>query len=539
MAGGKETPRQKLIGMMYLVLLAMLALNVSVEVLDAFVVVDDGLTRTTENFAQSSESTYAEFAQRFAENPQRVGPWKEKADRVREMATELYDNIQEHKFEIVRGSGSKGEEAIVDGRIVGDLIRGKENTSIASNVMLEGLNPQATQLRRNIESFRDELISMVDPDHTVVIQSIETNLNTDDPPVKEGITKSWEEQQFYYMPLVAAITMLSKMQADVRNAESDITTYLLDQVDAGSFMFNFLEATVIPRTSNYVFTGDDFEAEVFIAAFDTTQAPEVLIGQYEQVELPDGTIDFQMVGNVETLPVEQGKGVFRRRAGATGYYNWGGLIRLRNPDGSVISRPFNSEYTVGEPNLIVSPTKMNVFYRGLDNPVEISIPSIQPDQITATVSNGTIRRVSGSNYVVIPSSTGPANVSVTANIGGVQRNMGSRPFRVNEVPDPVAKVGGRTGGLIGRNLLLAQPGVAADMENFDFDLNYTVTSFNVVHIGTGGFVNQQASTSNRFTEAQRDIIRNAGRGQRIFIENIQATSPVGDRPMRDIVFTID
>jgi gliding motility-associated protein GldM len=333
--------------------------------------------------------------------------------------------------------------------------------------------------------------------------------------------------------------MLSKMQADVRNAEADISTYLLDQVDAGSFMFNFLEATVIPRTSNYVFTGDDFEAEVFIAAFDTTQAPEVLIGQYEPVELPDGTTDFQMVGRVDTLPVEQGKGIFRTRASSTGYFNWGGLIRLRNPDGSVISRPFDSEYTVGEPNLIVSPSKMNVFYRGVENPVEISIPSIQPDQITATVSNGTISRVSGSNYIVIPSSLGPANVSVTANIGGVQRNMGSRPFRVNDVPPPVAKVADRTGGIIARNVLAAQTGVAAVMENFDFDLSYTVTGFNVVHIGTGGFVNQQPSNSNRFTEAQKDLIRNAGRGQRIFIENIQATSPVGDRPLNDIVFTID
>jgi gliding motility-associated protein GldM len=120
MAGGKETPRQKLIGMMYLVLLAMLALNVSVKVLDAFVIVDEGLTKTTENFAAGNAAIYNEFAKRNAENPQRVGPWKEKADNVRESANELYEYIQELKYEIVRGGGSGADAAIVDGRIVGD-----------------------------------------------------------------------------------------------------------------------------------------------------------------------------------------------------------------------------------------------------------------------------------------------------------------------------------------------------------------------------------------------------------------------------------
>ena len=539
MAGGKETPRQKLIGMMYLVLLAMLALNVSVEVLDAFITVDDGLTRTTDNFALGNEAIYREFAKRNAENPQRVGPWKERADNVKVLADELYDDIQELKFEIVRATGSRGAEAIVDGRIVGDLLRAKENTSIPSQVMLEGMNSKATQLKQQIESFRDELLSMVEERDVGVIQSIETNLDTSDPPVKEGVTKSWEEQQFYYMPLVAALTMLSKMQADVRNAEADIITYLMNKVDEGSFMFNFLEATVIPRT-NYVFRGDDFEATVFLAAYDTTQAPEVLIGDWEPVELDDGSIDYEIIGRADTLPVDQGKGLYRVRPTTIGYKTWSGLIRLRAPDGSFISRPFTSEYQVQEPNLIVSPTKMNVFYLGIENPVSVSIPGIPADQITAVINNGTIIWVSGSDYIVIPARSGAAQVSVTANIDGVSRNMGSRPFRVNTVPPPIAKVAGRTGGNIGRNLLLAQTGVLADMENFDFDLTYTVTRFTVTSVGAGGFVTDAPSTSNRFTDAQREIMRNATRGQRIYIEDIVAVGPTRDeRPLPTISFRID
>jgi hypothetical protein len=132
-----------------------------------------------------------------------------------------------------------------------------------------------------------------------------------------------------------------------------------------------------------------------------------------------------------------------------------------------------SEFQVAEPNLIVSPSRMNVFYMGIENPVEVSIPGLAADQINATINNGTIRRVSGSNYIVVPGRTGDAQVSVTANIEGTVRNMGSRQFRVRSVPDPVATVAGLEGGNIGRNALLAQTGVLAEMKNFDFDLTFT------------------------------------------------------------------
>ncbi len=538
MAGKKETPRQKLIGMMYLVLMAMLALNVSVEVLDAFVVVDDGLTKTTQNFSQQNEATYREFAQRYAENPVRVRPWKERADLVRERADQLFDHIQDLKQQIVIRAEGEGSSAIdEDGRIIGDNIRAKENTNPPAQVMLSG-NPRATDLKNSIEEYREFLLSMVDERDEGIRQSVEANLVTDDPPPKEGATVSWESHHFYYMPTIASLTLMSGMQADVRNAESDVITYLLNQIDAGAFMFNALEAITIP-SSNYVFRGDQFEASVFLAAFDTTQAPEVLLGRYETIEEDDGSVSYRMVGDYQTLPVEQGRGVYRIRPGTTGYHTYGGLVRLRAPDGSHINRPFSSEYQVAEPNLIVSPSKMNVFYSGIDNPVEISIPGLAADQINASVNNGTIRRISGSNYVVVPGTTGDAQVSVTARINGTTRNMGSRQFRVRSVPDPVATIAGRKTGTIGRNVLLAQTGVLAEMENFDFDLSFTVTGFTVSSTQRG-FVVDARSNSNRITDEQREIIRQAGRNDRIYFEDITAVSPTGDeRRLPTVSFRID
>ena len=539
MAGGKETPRQKLIGMMYLVLMAMLALNVSVEVLDAFVVVDEGLTKTTENFSNQNEAVYREFARRYAENPTRVRPWKERADEVKLNSDELYEYIQDLKQQIVVAADGENSEAIdEDGKIIGERIRAKENTNPPAQVMLREVNPRGTQLKNSIEEYREFLLSIIDESAEAVRESVEITLDTSDPPPKEGATVSWESHHFYYMPTIASLTLMSKMQADVRNAEADAITYLLNQVDAGSFMFNALEATVIPR-SNYVFRGDEFEASVFIAAFDTTQAPEILIGQYEEVELEDGSTDYEMVGRADTLPVEHGKGTYRRRPTTTGYHNWGGLIRLRAPDGSTISRPFGSEYQVAEPNLIVSPSKMNVFYMNIDNPVEISVPGVAADQINASVNNGSLRRVSGSNYIVVPGRSGEANVSVTATIDGATRNMGTRNFRVRSVPDPVATIAGREGGNIGRNLLLAQTGVLAEMKDFDFDLTFTVTGFLVESVQQG-FVVDARSTSNRITDEQREIIRAAGRNQRVLFDDITAVSPAGEeRTLPPVSFRID
>jgi hypothetical protein len=539
MAGGKETPRQKMIGMMYLVLMAMLALNVSVTVLDAFVVVDRSLNKTTENFSQQNENTYREFAKRFAENPVRVKPWKDKADEVKFKADELFNYIQDLKKQIVIVAEGEETDAIdAEGRIIGDLIGAKESTNPPAQVMLAEINPKATQLKKAIEEYRDFLLNIVDESNTTLRQSIESNLDTSDPPPKDGATVSWESNHFYYMPLIASITLMSKMQADVRNSEADAINYLVNQIDAGSFMFNALEATVIPR-SNYVLRGNEFEASVFIAAFDTTQAPEILIGQYESFRRDDGTVDYRMLGNPQPLPVEHGKGVYKARPGTTGYHNWGGLIRLRAPDGSFISRPFKSEYQVAEPSLIVSPSKMNVFYMGIENPVEISIPGLAADQITATINNGTLRRISASSYIVIPNRLGQATVSVTANIDGTARNMGSTIFRVRAVPDPVATVAGREGGTIARGILAAQTGVLAEMKDFDFDLTFTVRSFTVSSV-RGGFVTDQRSTSNRMTEAQKDIIRTAGSGARVYFDDIIAVSPTGEeRRLNTIGFVID
>ncbi|MBA7557391.1 hypothetical protein ES705_50144 [subsurface metagenome] len=309
MASGKETPRQKMIGMMYLVLMAMLALNVSKDVLNAFVLVDEGLVNTTENFAKKNDVYYQEFNRAAAENPVKAGPWQDKALEVKRKADELYDYLQELKLEIITASEGKESEAIEGDKIHGIEIRAKDDTQIPAQIMIgpDG-GGKANDLEAAIGELREYLISLISEENETVRLSIESNLGTHDH-MSHGEMQSWQISHFDQMPLIAVITLMSKMQNDVRNAESETLNYLYSQIDAGSFKFNLIEPVIIPK-SNHVIRGNEFQAYVFMAAFDTTQEPIVYIGKYDSIVSDDGTVQYNMVGNLgtdyDTVPVSGG-----------------------------------------------------------------------------------------------------------------------------------------------------------------------------------------------------------------------------------------
>jgi gliding motility-associated protein GldM len=538
MGHGKETPRQKMIGMMYLVLTALLALNVSRSVLDAFVIVDEGLTKTTENFVLKNESIYNDFEQAAAENEAKAGQWLKIANEVKEKSDAMVERIQELKIKIVKTSEGEETEAIHDGEIHGMHIGGKDNTDVPAQIMVGDNNDgEGKVLKKELEEYRDFLLSIVSPKAEGVRNSIEKGLDTSDPPKVEGKTETWESEHFEHLPLIGVITIMSNLQGNIRNAESEVLHYLYTQIDAGSFKFNKLQATVIPNT-NYVIRGNEYEAEVFVAAFDTTQNPAVLVGNYKEVTLEDGSTDYEMVGSYDSLPVVDGKGILSIKPGSLGTKEWGGLIVLESPTGGApIKKPFRQEYQVAEPSMVVSPTKMNVFYLGVDNPVDISVAGVPSDKIFPTITNGRIRKV-GNSYIVNPKRPGNSFVSVQAEVNGKKQNMGQMEFRVKTVPNPVATVAGKKGGDIQKNILLAQNGVLAEMENFDFDLTFRVTRF-VVSTTVGGFVREYVSKSNRFTGDQMQLMQNATRNQRIYIQDIQAVGPDGTtRDLPTIAFRI-
>ena len=237
------------------------------------------------------------------------------------------------------------------------------------------------------------------------------------------------------------------------------------------------------------------------------------------------------------VPKGSGMGVFKMPGTALGMKNWGGIIELTGPSGTII-KPFKKKFLVAEGAVTVAPTKMNVFYLGVDNPVDVSVAGVQPDKIDISVTNARHEKRGGS-YIIKPIRPGNAFVVVYATIDGERREMGRKEFRVKTVPNPVAMVNNQKGGAINQNILAAQLGVVAEMENFDFDLKFTITEFTVSAV-VQGFVREFTSKSNRFTPEQQNLIKSLSRGNNVYIQDIKAVGPDGStRPLSTINFKLN
>lgn len=543
-----------MIGMMYLVLTAMLALNVSVDVLNAFVLVDDGLSRTTENYSIKNEKLYDEFSAAEMVNPTKVGPWKAKAEEIRKKVKDIYDYAQDAKVAVViAGEGPETPAVNMETKTINcELIGGKDNTDIGHRVLIgiDGNNGRGIELKKKLEDFRAFCINQIDPNKGEdLIKSIEGILDTSNPPVKEdGTQNTWESARFAHIPMISVIPQLTKIQVDVLNVESEMVNYLLGQIGKADFKFNVLSATVIP-SSSYVFQGDEFRAEVFLAASDTTQQPIIHICRYDStLNQQTQQWDYSIVGTSEEIPVSKnGRGMFRRKASSLGNQNWSGLIEMKAPDGSIVLKPFKHSYSVLQPNVVIAPTKMNVLYLGVDNPMEISVPGVSPDKISATINNkGSIKK-EGSGYIVRPGSGTTCDITVLATgEGGKKQSMGSRQFRVKQVPPPtpMLMVNARDWKNykergIEKNLLSNIIGLKAEMVDFDFDLSYKVVGFKL-SATIQGFLQEQESKSNRFTDGQKKIIVNLRSNSQIALTNIKAVGPSGNVvDLNDIVLKVN
>ena len=210
---------------------------------------------------------------------------------------------------------------------------------------------------------------------------------------------------------------------------------------------------------------------------------------------------------------------------------------MMSPEG-MVSYPFSTEYQVGEANAVISATKMNVLYIGVDNPLDISVSGVPAERISASMTNGSLQR-SGGAWVAKPGTPGEAVVTVSANIEGQNRVMGSMKYRVKTVPSPVAKVAGKIGGKIDKATLAAQIAVVADMENFEFDLKFTVTEFTVTSV-VKGFAQNKPAKGARITPEQKTLINSLTKGSKIYFEDIKVQGPDGKvRELPTVGFTID
>jgi gliding motility-associated protein GldM len=526
-----ETPRQKMINMMYIVLTAMLALNVSAQVLEAFRIVDSSLLHTLKAVGNKNNQIYSSFEQAYRENPTKVEEWKEKADLVKSSTTEIITYISLLKEEMINYSESikvdaenplKPEDFFFV-TVTGDTLIIKKQDDLNSPSELMITQKRAFDLNDKITEFRNGLVDLLDENDVELKESILKELETLDPPSKtKEDQQTWETEYFLDKPLVAILTLLSKIQIDVKNSESNMINYLYAQIDAGSFKFNKLGARVIAN-SNIVLQGEAYEALVFLAAEDTTQHPQIFINSRE-VEVVDGMANY----NVNTTE--------------PGVFKWSGLIKYKTPGGIIKNYEFEQEYQVTQPSVTMSATNMNVFYHGIENPFDVLAGGIPKEDLIVTMTNGVVVK-SGNEYIIKPNALDELGrrtiVTVSSNIGGEQRVVGTSDWRVKQVPDPVAQVDSKSGGDIRKEVLNIQDGVRAVLVDFDFDFKYKVTEFNVETTGVAGYTVNKKSNSNRFTPEQKDQLKRARLQSVVYISNIKAIGDDGTtRDLAPITFKI-
>ena len=378
---------------MYVVLMAMLALNVSNEVLNGFSIVEESLNRTTSNSAKENLAIYEDFETQMKANPQKTKEWYDKAQSLRQMCDSLYNFAAELKQAIVIEADGK------DGNV--NDIRNKEDLEAASQVMLSPSRGRGQALYNAINSFRERMLKMVTDEKQKAI--IASNLTTEVP--SNALGKNWQEYMFESMPAAAAVTLLSKLQSDVRYAEGEVLHTLVQNIDVRDIRVNALEAFVIPNSQTIV-RGDKFSAHIVMAAVDTTQVPDIYIGN-QKVTLHDN--------------------LYERICGATGDFTLAGYLETVNGNGDKIRRDFSQKYTVVDPSATVSADLMNVLYAGYNNPVSISVPGVPLNKITATMSGGTLQPVGPGRYIARPSTVGQdVTFTVMSTNTGHAQQMGAQ-----------------------------------------------------------------------------------------------------------------
>jgi len=559
MSGAKETPRQKMIGMMYLVYTALLAMNVSKDILDAFDTVNQGVQTTNITLSNQINQKYAAFEEQYGLDKEKVGPYWEQAQALREEATELINYVEALKWDLVKKiecnkAGTPAEavsmalesgllrstDTVRNGRRIYNIntskVKSRDNYNQPTAYMMgnpegPGNGGRAYELSEKVRRFRGEVIKAMGPEHLhevgLITDSIygtkaylEENGYTDSqmkrlplpgeyygakisyyPGMTDPVQDSWEYHNFHHTVLVADVTLLNKIISEAETAELNAVTELMSEIHAQDFTFDEIGAKVFAE-SGYLLSGQTYKAQAMVTAWKNSQltARVKLDGGAEKVY----TSDAQGV-----IPLEWNVGV--------GSHSYTGVIDMLDPSTNKMEEfPFQGSFVVAPPAVSVSATKMNVVYRGIDNP--IAVGGGVGGEISATATNGSLTRTGNGTYNLRP---GEAD-EVTINVSSAGSSLGSMKFRVKDLPKPQALIRNVVNGQVSKSALLAANRVEAEMKDFDFDgVKYDVVGYTFRYKTKAGTTKEAKANSGAFTDEIKNAISGSNVGDMFQFTAIQ------------------
>ncbi|MGB0805773.1 MAG: hypothetical protein ACPGRC_03725, partial [Salibacteraceae bacterium] len=408
MAGGKQSPRDKMIGMMYLVLLALLAMNVTKSVLNSFVVINGAMTETNQAFDSKNAATMAEFNKQNTLNEAKVGPWLKRAKAIEAASKELDTYFEDLKKHIIISTEGYGEDVLANGDdwVTLDTAQALGDIDKPQTILL-GPDPSLPidgewtmlEMKSKISEWEEKVLAQIPGEER---GNIDIHFKYEDGVNADGELEEWHISHFYHAPLAAVITDISMFQNQVKNKESEALAVLMKNITAAEFDFDEVAVKVIPNSS-YVTLGDSFKADVIVAAYSTTQNPRMEVGT--ALDTAGKSSNEWAVSNpVDTsrISIKDGVATYGYKPTTEGEVTWGGIMKIRKAGTDQWElHPFEHTFIAAKPSTVVSPTAMNILYKAVKNPVSVSVGGYAAKDISISVTGGASTGSKG-EYMITP-----------------------------------------------------------------------------------------------------------------------------------------
>jgi len=491
MASGKQTPRQKMINLMYLVFIAMLALNMSKEVLTAFGLMNEKLTESNATTSQRNNAFMASLDEKVGEQPAKYAPLKAKAEKIDQLSESFNGYIENIKSELLADVEDKQEYEEMD----------KSNELDEMFFQSGRISPKGQEFLDQVKAYRNGVVNVIGDEQGFerIKANIQDKFATEDQKV-DGAKIEWLKYNYEGFPLVASVTKLTQIQADIKTTESEVLSAMLSGQLTSEVSLTNYEAIVVPEKTAF-FSGESFKGKVVLGRVDKTLK-----------------FDNVVVNGNKVSSNEAGQVVLNFPAGNVGEQQINGEIQFKEGD-SVVKIPIKSSYAViPKPNsAVISADKMNVVYRGVQNPMTISIPGV--GSVNANAPG--LRPAGGAGKYVIDVTTLQARevtINVSGKLPGGESVSDSKAFRIKDIPRPVGTIRGEDGSVKMQRNSLEVSTVGALLPDFDFDLALRVTGFS---FKVSGQPTIQVRGSSLDASAKA-ALRRAGRGETVQIFDIDA-----------------
>jgi gliding motility-associated protein GldM len=509
MAGGKLTPRQKMINLMYLVFIAMLAMNMSKEVLSAFGLMNEKFEAANFSAVKTNAEMIAELDKKAMESKGEFEKAAVTAHKVQAATKKFNDFVQTLKDEVLVGVENE------DGKLPYEAMDKADNLN-NSWFTGEGYTARGKEVIAAIENYKKEIaLALNDKKYQPILKEINSKFDLSEVANKEGLKIKYLDYHFKGFPAIASLAKLSAWQNDANKAESDVISVALGKAAVSEASYSKFEA-IVALDKNVYFQGEPVTGKVVLGKYDPN-------AEFSGFDGPGR--------------LENGQAVISTTAGAVGEQTLSGSFNFVE-DGKPIKLPFQGKYVVvPRPNSAnISADKMNVVYRGLENPMTISFAGIGDNNVNASAPG--LKKLGGNGkYSLFPGSGTEVLVSVTGKMNDGKSVTDKKVFRIKNIPAPMGAIGGTTGSNKGAKSRLEVSTISAELEDFVYDVKFAVTQFTFKVPGQPAII----VNGNRVNDQCRAALARASRGDQVIISDIKTRvegAGIASKPAAPVTYEI-